>query len=145
MKIARSLLGSVFAILFATSCCWLPWLAVLLGGSVIGTSAFAIKLETFSVPLMAIGVGLLGYSGYLFWQKKNPKEHTHAIIFQSLITCPKCSFSKNETMPANACQFFYECENCKAVLKPLAGDCCVFCSYATVMCPPMQMGNKNCC
>tara|TARA_R110002033_G_scaffold77963_2_gene129543 strand:+ start:1471 stop:1833 length:363 start_codon:yes stop_codon:yes gene_type:complete len=27
-------------------------------------------------------------------------------------------------MPTNACQFFYECENCKTVLKPREGDCC---------------------
>jgi hypothetical protein len=32
MKIIPSLLGSVFVFLLATSCCWLPWLVVLLGG-----------------------------------------------------------------------------------------------------------------
>jgi hypothetical protein len=42
-------------------------------------------------------------------------------------------------MPTDACQFFYECEGCHAVLRPLPGDCCVFCSYGTVKCPPMQM------
>jgi len=25
------------------------------------------------------------------------------------------------------------------VLKPLTGDCCVFCSYGTVPCPPIQL------
>ena len=44
----------------------------------------------------------------------------------------------------NACQFFYECENCKTVLKPKEGDCCVYCSYGTVSCPPIQE-NKSCC
>ena len=68
-----------------------------------------------------------------------------AIELQSLITCPKCGFSKTETMPTDACQFFYECENCKVLLKPLAGDCCVFCSYGTVKCPPVQAGDKHCC
>jgi hypothetical protein len=42
-------------------------------------------------------------------------------------------------MPTDACQFFYECERCKTVLRPLAGDCCVFCSYGSVACPPVQM------
>lgn len=41
-------------------------------------------------------------------------------------------------MPTDACQFFHECEACHAVLRPLAGDCCVFCSYGTAKCPPMQ-------
>ena len=30
------------------------------------------------------------------------------------------------------------------VLKPLKGDCCVFCSYGTVKCPPIQQG-QSCC
>jgi hypothetical protein len=38
-------------------------------------------------------------------------------------------------MPTDACQYFYECEVCKALLKPNAGDCCVFCSFGSVMCP----------
>lgn len=42
-------------------------------------------------------------------------------------------------MPTDACQFFYECGTCKAVLRPKAGDCCVFCSYGSVECPPVQM------
>lgn len=67
------------------------------------------------------------------------------IVLQSVITCPKCGYSKNETMPTDACQFFYECEMCKALLKPVEGDCCVFCSYGTVPCPSMQGEEKNCC
>jgi hypothetical protein len=62
----------------------------------------------------------------------------------SIITCPKCGHSKNEIMPTNACQWFYECESCKALLKPLKGDCCVYCSYGTVKCPPIQE-SENCC
>lgn len=61
--------------------------------------------------------------------------------FQSIIACLVCGFNKEETMSADACQYFYECENCKTVLKPLPGDCCVFCSYGTVKCPPIQKGN----
>ena len=60
------------------------------------------------------------------------------VFTQSIITCPKCSFQKKETMPDNACQYFYQCQNCKAILKTLAGDCCVFCSYGSVLCPSVQ-------
>jgi hypothetical protein len=62
---------------------------------------------------------------------------------KSTITCPICGFSKEKTMPEDSCQFFYECENCKNILKPLEGDCCVFCSYGSVTCPPVQ-ANRNC-
>lgn len=66
------------------------------------------------------------------------------ILTTSIITCPECGFSKEEEMPVDACQYFYECEHCKTVLKPKPGDCCVFCSYGTVKCPPIQQ-NKSCC
>ena len=65
-------------------------------------------------------------------------------ILESKITCPNCEYEKVETMPTNTCQFFYECKNCKQVLKPKEGDCCVYCSYGTVPCPPIQE-NTNCC
>lgn len=66
------------------------------------------------------------------------------IITTSTITCPACGHRKEEEMPADACQYFYACENCKTVLKPKPGDCCVYCSYGTLKCPPMQQ-NQSCC
>ena len=60
------------------------------------------------------------------------------LVRESVITCPQCGASKVETMPADACQFFYDCTACGALLRPKPGDCCVFCSYGSVPCPPMQ-------
>ena len=54
------------------------------------------------------------------------------------IRCPCCGVTKPEIMPTDQCQYFYECTGCHAVLKPKPGDCCVFCSYGTVKCPPKQ-------
>ncbi|MBY0480540.1 MAG: hypothetical protein K2Q21_04220 [Chitinophagaceae bacterium] len=67
-----------------------------------------------------------------------------SIILQSIITCPLCSAQKEESMPTDACMYFYECTNCGSRLQPKEGDCCVFCSYGSVKCPPMQTG-KTCC
>ena len=53
------------------------------------------------------------------------------VKLNSILTCPECSHQKAEEMPTDACQFFYECENCRAVLKPNKGDCCVFCSFGS--------------
>ncbi|MBD3820340.1 MAG: hypothetical protein IE910_14975, partial [Brevundimonas sp.] len=50
-----------------------------------------------------------------------------------------------ETMPTDACIWFYDCLGCGVKLKPLPGDCCVFCSYADVPCPPIQEDGKGCC
>jgi hypothetical protein len=60
------------------------------------------------------------------------------MILISVITCPHCATFKAETMAADACQFFYVCTGCGAKLRPRPGDCCVFCSYGSVPCPPVQ-------
>ncbi len=57
---------------------------------------------------------------------------------KSVIKCPECGHEKEETMPTDACQHFYKCENCGALLRPKEGDCCVYCSYGSVPCPPIQ-------
>lgn len=59
-------------------------------------------------------------------------------VLESVLTCPWCTHSKAEQMPTDACQFFYQCESCGNLLRPKPGDCCVFCSYGTVPCPPKQ-------
>ncbi|HEV7987751.1 MAG TPA: GDCCVxC domain-containing (seleno)protein [Candidatus Binataceae bacterium] len=66
------------------------------------------------------------------------------MVLQSTITCPKCGHRAIEQMPTDACQYFYECKLCGKRLKPIPGDCCVFCSYGTLKCPPMQAG-EFCC
>lgn len=71
------------------------------------------------------------------------------IELQSTITCPRCRQQKIETMPTDACQFFYDCTACGTVLRPNEGDCCVFCSFGSVPCPPIQQarldGNATSC
>jgi hypothetical protein len=60
------------------------------------------------------------------------------MILESVITCPHCGTAKAETMPTDACRIFYACAKCGATLRPKPGDCCVFCSYGSVPCPPIQ-------
>ncbi|HMN04554.1 MAG TPA: GDCCVxC domain-containing (seleno)protein [Flavobacteriales bacterium] len=67
-----------------------------------------------------------------------------SIELHSVITCPHCGHQATETMPTDACVHFYECRKCHTILKPKPGDCCVFCSYGTVKCPPMQAEGRCC-
>lgn len=63
---------------------------------------------------------------------------------ESTVTCPECGTATRMHMPVDACQFFWDCPSCGAVLRPKSGDCCVFCSYGDVPCPPKQT-RSNCC
>ena len=42
-----------------------------------------------------------------------------AVVLESVLTCPHCGFARQEAMPTDACLFFYECRNCKALLRRL--------------------------
>ncbi|WP_082073154.1 GDCCVxC domain-containing (seleno)protein [Pseudomonas sp. LFM046] len=60
------------------------------------------------------------------------------IRLESVLKCPTCGFTMRVTMPTDACVYFHECSQCKALLRPKPGDCCVFCSYGSEKCPPRQ-------
>jgi len=76
-------------------------------------------------------------------QPQSQKEMCVPMILQCTITCPNCGSTKTEMMPTDACQFFYDCAHCGVRLKPKAGDCCVFCSYGDVPCPPVQEARET--
>lgn len=97
---------------------------------------------------------MLGLFVATVWNYKRNKLHGNCntcttyngktVELQSTITCPNCRHKKTELMPTDACVYFYECDNCKTRIKPLQGDCCVYCSFGTVKCPSIQTG-ENCC
>lgn len=55
-----------------------------------------------------------------------------------VLTCPFCQLRTQEPMPINACLRVFDCPGCRATLRPNAGDCCVFCSFGDLPCPPRQ-------
>jgi rubredoxin len=63
------------------------------------------------------------------------------MIQKALFTCPECGYKKEAVMPTDTCQHFYQCSNCKKIISPKKGDCCVFCSYADKKCPLKQTEN----
>ena len=60
------------------------------------------------------------------------------------LTCPVCGEVHAQTMPTDACIYFFECTGCGTVLRPKPSDCCVFCSYGSSKCPPVQQ-QHGCC
>ena len=66
------------------------------------------------------------------------------VMLIATLTCPHCGHAAREAMPTDACVYFHTCRGCGAPLTPKPGDCCVFCSYADVKCPPKQQGEPCC-
>ena len=117
------------------------WLLVLGVGS--GAAVFAGLYLLGSEALIYAGfTGLVVASATDFWSRlaeRRGRGPAPTPATESVITCPQCRHRRRETMPTDACMHFYECTACGAPLRPKSGDCCVFCSYGSVKCPPMQI------
>ena len=106
-------------------------------------------LLTYCVPYAVATYGAISYRlsqtrrGRPSSNEQEPAPMREAILAESVITCPSCGAAKLEPMPQNACQWSYECTACGKTLRPRPGDCCVFCSYGSVPCPPIQAQRLN--
>ncbi|WP_447970702.1 GDCCVxC domain-containing (seleno)protein [Nitrospira sp. M1] len=69
-------------------------------------------------------------------------SESRPIALESILTCPHCATQKTESMTPDACQIYYTCTGCHAMLKTNQGDCCVFCSFGSIPCPSIQ--NAQC-
>lgn len=118
-----------------------------IGPVTLGTLSVGVIAYTFYWSFQTIGLyaGLLGLLGATIWNYLARRaQRASEPRLRSVITCPHCGHRVEETMPTNACLFFYDCPACHSRLKPRPGDCCVFCSYGSVPCPPIQLG-ESCC
>ncbi len=70
-------------------------------------------------------------------------DYGESIQRQAIITCPYCGWQQTEIMPLDACLYFYTCPGCQRALRPKAQDCCVFCSFGTIVCPPRQTNPRG--
>jgi hypothetical protein len=65
------------------------------------------------------------------------------VQLKSVLTCPVCGHAVRLTMPTDACEYFWECLSCHTLIRPKPGDCCIYCSFGSVPCPPMQIRGAN--
>ena len=66
-------------------------------------------------------------------------------VLASVLRCPECGHSERLEMATDSCLVFHTCGRCGVVLRPEADDCCVFCSYGSVPCPPVQLAGSVSC
>ena len=139
--VVLSIIGSLFSFKYNKKI--LPLLIGVVSGLLVFYNYF---FDTKGYDTLYIGIfGLIIASIINYYETRILKFlKNNGVDLKSVVTCPHCRHQKEETMPTDACQYFYECEKCKTILKPKSGDCCVYCSYGSVPCPPIQE-NKKCC
>jgi len=96
------------------------------------------KQKGYEVYVKHIGVERAEKVRNFFMDYKNKQQLQTSPPSTSAITCPHCGFTKEETLPTDACQLAYDCAKCKKKILAKEGDCCVFCSYGSAKCPSKQ-------
>ena len=101
MNYKKSILGSSFAFIIATSCCWLPSLIMAIGG---GSTLLGISsgIEKLSGVFIAVGVGLLGFGIYQFYQRKNKTKSAEVVLESTRKKKPCPQMRVNTSMSAKA-------------------------------------------
>lgn len=114
----------------------------------VASSAASIFYSFNATPSQALTfAGLIGLFIAAVWNTiagRKCSARSPKLVNRSTITCPSCGHQSTEVMPTDACLYFFECPACKTVIRPKQGDCCVFCSYGTVKCPPKQCEEGAC-
>jgi hypothetical protein len=119
--------------------------ALSLTGGLTGAALIFIAYHAaFHASLVYVGLVLLAAAAVGPWAYRSMMRCLKRPILHSVLTCPSCGFRQAERMPTNACLFFWECPRGGARVRPLDGDCCVFCSYGSLPCPSMQFGRCEC-
>jgi hypothetical protein len=59
------------------------------------------------------------------------------------VTCPVCKTKVQEKMSSEAPKRIYHCPKCLSWLSPKQGDHCIYDSYGSVKCPPIQIKERR--
>lgn len=76
------------------------------------------------------------------WTKRGA-DLSVVVEHHSLVTCPSCGDQRLEMMPEFSCLLAYTCPSCGEVMRPAEGNCCIFCTYGSVPCPPIQVRRQG--
>ncbi len=111
-------------------------LAVL--GAAAGVFGSGVVWPDVVVALCIAALGLTAGRDVVARARRELAQRAAAPVLESTLTCPACRRQRRETMPTDACLYFWNCPSCGVRLKPRPRDCCVFCSYGSMPCPPVQ-------
>jgi hypothetical protein len=78
-----------------------------------------------------------------FAVKKKTKIQWDGIVGVCVVTCPVCKTGVQVTMVSETPPQIYHCPVCLTWLSPKKGDHCIYDSYGSVNCPPIQVKKRR--
>jgi hypothetical protein len=78
-----------------------------------------------------------------FAVKKKKKIAWDGIVGVCVVTCPVCKTQVQENMVSETPPQIYHCPVCLTWLSPKKGDHCIYDSYGSINCPPIQVEKRR--
>jgi hypothetical protein len=78
-----------------------------------------------------------------FAVKKKTKIKWDGIVSDCVVTCPVCKTQVQEHMVSETLKLIYHCPVCLTWLSPKKGDHCIYDSYGSANCPPIQVKKRR--
>jgi hypothetical protein len=95
------------------------------------------------IIFIALGsVPLIAHVGRAFASSRRKPHVWDSIERTSTITCPACSETVTHTMSTESVKKVYHCQKCLTWVAAKHGDHCIYDSYGSTKCPPLQLKAK---
>jgi anaerobic selenocysteine-containing dehydrogenase len=93
---------------------------------------------------LALGfAAFFGTAWRTFAVNKRTTVKWDGIVGDCVVTCPVCKTQVHEQMVSETPKLIYHCPKCLTWLSPKKGDHCIYDSYGSVKCPPIQVKMKR--
>jgi hypothetical protein len=97
------------------------------------------RRKFLTLVCLALGAGIATRA----FAKKKTKVKWDGIVGDCVVTCPVCKTQVQETMCSETLKLIYHCPVCLSWLSPKKGDHCIYDSYGSVNCPPIQVKKRR--
>ena len=102
------------------------------------------RRQFLKIASLALGfVAFSGLVGRTFAKFRTTNPAWGGVVNDSLVTCPVCKTKVQEKMSSEAPKRIYHCPSCLSWLSPKEGDHCIYDSYGSVKCPPIQIKERR--
>jgi hypothetical protein len=102
------------------------------------------RREFLKSSCLAVGfLGFLGSAGRMFAIPRTSNLAWDGVVKNCVITCPVCNTKVQEVMSSETPKRKYHCPKCLTWLSPKSGDHCIYDSYGSVKCPPIQIKERR--
>jgi hypothetical protein len=78
-----------------------------------------------------------------FAVRKKTKIEWDGVVGTCVVTCPVCKTQVQEVMIPEIVKTIYHCPICLTWLSPKKNDHCIYESYGSVNCPPIQIKKRR--